>query len=140
MAHALGIIQGCCLGVYRLDHISTAGTGFGSGCEKWIRKGFYKYIGLKRMIKEYVPSLKNKTGEMVTTDMEAVQGTVSSPSAAGSLGVPHECSVQLPGETGQACRGLYCSSSNTKSMQREKNTHCKLRCDLYSKTFFPSFQ
>ncbi|KAK4811145.1 LOW QUALITY PROTEIN: hypothetical protein QYF61_019776 [Mycteria americana] len=37
------------------------------------KKGFYRYVGQKRKIKENVPPLVNKTGELVTTDMEKAE-------------------------------------------------------------------
>ena len=36
-------------------------------------KGVYRYFGQKRKIKENVPCLVNKTGELVTTDMEKAE-------------------------------------------------------------------
>lgn len=105
--------------------------------KKIIKKGFYKYTGLKRMIKENIPSLKNKTGEMVTIDMKkVVQGTISPPLPAGGLGAPHKCSAQ-----GSQARRVWDFAAPVlpPGQCRGKNT-LTVNSNSYSKVFSPSFQ
>lgn len=87
-----GMMPGC---VQTRSHNIQPELNLAVGVKKMIRKSFYKYIGLKRMIKENIPFLKNKIGEIVTTDMNAVYGTISPPPTAGSFGTPHECFIML---------------------------------------------
>jgi len=35
------------------------------------KKGFYRYVKLKRKVKQSVPTLKNKNGDLISTDEKA---------------------------------------------------------------------
>lgn len=130
-------LPGWCLSVYGLDHKSTTGAGFGNGCEKTIRKGFYKYFGLKRTIKENTPSIKSKTGEI--TDMNAVQATIPPYQLLGAWGCPMNA-LSSPQGSQARCAGNFTAPILTPAQCRGKSTHCKLRFDSYSKAFPPTFQ
>lgn len=89
--------------------------------KKIIRKGFYKYISLKRTIKENTSSLKNKIGEVVTTDMKAVCGTISPPSVAESLGAPMNALSSPQGSQARLV-GDFTASIRTSGQCRGKNS------------------